>query len=273
MLGTRTRILALALLLLSAATSGVRAQDGPALVREALQRYTESASGIDNYRIVSEVMGIETELVMVKEVVGDQPVFVPFEQSRDDHEAWRSPYNAFRDVADRARYVGDEEVDGHGCRVVEVDDFEGVDFGSSFGGDQEFIPEYMSLCLDDDLLLRRMVFRGTLGTDGEPQPVSFSAVFSDYRNVEGMHHPFTTSIVAEGMLEGNTNISEEDLAKAREAMRELEAQMSEMGETERSMMERVMGPQLKRLQEMVESGQLKTQIVVKSIEVNVPIEQ
>jgi hypothetical protein len=42
-----------------------------------------------------------------------------------------------------------------------------------------------------------------------------------------------------------------------------------MSDQERAMVERMMGPQLERLREMIDSGKLKVEMVVKSIEPNV----
>ncbi|MEJ2151460.1 MAG: hypothetical protein P8Y29_00575 [Gemmatimonadota bacterium] len=91
---------------------------------------------------------------------------------------------------------------------------------------------------------------------------------TDYRQVNGMYHPFSIVIEADGIM-GPGGASDVDMAEAQESLAELEKSLEGMSDQERAMVERVMGDQLKNLREMAASGKFKIEMVVTSIEPNV----
>ena len=250
-------------------TTLARAQDAPQIIQQALQVYEDGTQNTDNYRMVTETMGFETETLMKKEIIDGHPVFVPAQFSGSADAQWESPQNWFRQITSRAKYDGTEEVDGRSCHVVSIDNFEGLDIGPGIQSDGQFDPTWMSIALDaESSLPRRMRMNGNIVHEGSTRPVSFEALMTDYRQINGMYHPFRILIEAEGFM-GASGAADEDLEEARKSLEELESSLEDMSDQERAMVERMMGSQLKGLREMIGSGKLKIEMVVKSIEPNV----
>jgi hypothetical protein len=245
------------------------AQDAAQIIQKALQVYEDGAKDTDNYRMKATTMGFESTTLMTKQVVDGHPVFVPAQVNESMGSNWESPQNWFREIADRAEYDGTEEVDGRSCHVVSIDNFEGIDVGPGMQSDGEFQPTWMSLALDTERSLpRRMRMKGNMVVDGETRPMSVEALMTDYRQVNGMYHPFSIVIEADGIM-GPGGASDVDMAEAQESLAELEKSLEGMSDQERAMVERVMGDQLKNLREMAASGKFKIEMVVTSIEPNV----
>jgi hypothetical protein len=245
------------------------AQDASQIIQQALQVYEDGAKDTDNYRMTTKTMGFETKTLMKKQIVDGHAVFVPAQFDESMGSKWESPQNWFRQIADRAKYDGTEEVDGRSCHVVSIDDFEGIELGPGMQSDGEFRPTWMSLALDTESSLpRRMRMKGNTVVEDSTRPVSVEAIMTDYRQINGMHHPFRILIEAEGFM-GPGGASDEDMAEAQKSLEDLEKSLEDMSDRERAMVEGVMGDQLKRLREMVGTGKLKVEMVVTSIEPNV----
>jgi len=243
-------------------------KDASKIIQQALQVYEEGAQNTDSYRMTAETMGFESKTLMKKEIIDGHPVFVPAQFSGSEDAQWESPQNWFRQIADRAQYDGTEEVDGRRCHVVSIDNFEGIDVSPGIQSDGEFQPTWMSIAIAEDHLPRRMRMKGNTVIEGSAREVSILALMTDYRQINGMYHPFRILIEAEGFM-GPGGASEKDMAEAQESLEELERSLEDMSDQERAMVEKMMGGQLERLREMVTSGKLKLEMVVTSIEPNV----
>lgn len=246
-----------------------RAQNASQIIEQALEVYEDGAQDTDNYRMTAETMGFQSETLMKKEIIDGHPVFVPAQFDGSADSQWESPQNLFRQIADRAKYDGTEEVNGRSCHVVSIDNFEDIDVSPGIQSDGQFDPTWMSIALDTESSLpRRMRMKGNVVVEGSARPVSMEVLMTDYRQVNGMYHPFRMLIEAEGFV-GAGGASDEDMAEAQESLEELERSLEDMSDQERAMVERMMGPQLESLREMIDSGKLKVEMVVKSIEPNV----
>lgn len=245
------------------------AQDASQIIHQALQVYEDGAKDTDNYRMTAETMGFRSETMMKKEIVDGHPVFVPAQFDGTKDSQWESPQNWFRQIADRAKYDGTEEVDGHRCHVVSIDNFEGIDVSPGIQSDGEFQPTWMSIALDTESSLpRRMRMKGNMVVEDSTRSMSIEALMTDYRQINGMYHPFRILIEADGFM-GPGGASEVDMEEAQESLAELEKSLEEMSDQERAMVERMMGDQLNNLREMAGSGKFKIEMVVTSIEPNV----
>ncbi len=247
-------------------TSPARAQSAAEVFESALERYEASVEGIDRYTTVQEVMGMEVALTFEKQVVDGHPVFVPVGQAEGSD--FSSAIQYFPQMAERARMEGREEVGGEPCYVVTIDDFTGLDFGqmAAAGQEGEFTPREGTFFIDtDSYLMRKMALEGDVETDGEVSSLEVEAHMQDWRQVEGMWHPFLVTVRTLGAIPG---MSEEDMEEARQAMAEMEEQLAEMPASQRAMAERMMGGQMERLQEMLESGTFEMTIVTKEVRVN-----
>ncbi len=208
---------------------------------------------------------MEVALTFEKQMVDGHPVFVPVGEGASSD--FSSAIQYFPQMAERARLEGREEVEGERCYILAIDDFTGLDFGQMAANQEgEFTPREGRFFIGgDSYLMRKMVLEGDVRTDGEVSPFEMEAVMGDWRQVEGMWHPFLVTVRTLGAIPG---MSEEDIEEAREAMAQMEEQLAEMPAEQRAMAERMMGSQMERLQEMLESGTFEMTIVTKELRVN-----
>lgn len=250
------------------ATVALAQKDAPQIIQQAVQTYEVGTKDTENYRLTANTMGIKSTTLMKKEIIDGHPVFVPAQLDESMGSKWESPQNWFRQIADRAKYEGSEEVDGYRCDVVSIDNFEGIDVGPGFQSDGEFQPTWMSIAIDENHLPRRFRMKGDMVVEGSSRPVSIEALMTDYREINGMHHPFRILIEADGFM-GPGGGSDVDQAEAQKALADFEKSLEEMSDQEREMLEKVMGDKMNTLREMASSGKLKVEMVVTSIEANV----
>lgn len=257
-------------LLAPATPAALQAQSGEEIMRTALERYEERMQGVENYTVVQEVMGFESSTYFEKQEIEGHTVFVPQEQmgSEAAQQAPDSPYSSMFELAERSTHEGTETVDGERCHVVSVTDFEGVDLWSppEGAGDGEFTPRKAVFHVDtDDYLIRKMKVDGTTTVQGESRDVSFTAHMRDYREVEGVVHPFLMEISVEGFQAG---MSPEEREQMRKSMEQMRAQMDQMSDQQRQMMEKMMGGKLEKMEKMLAQGSMGATVRVKEIRVN-----
>lgn len=261
--GTSTAAVA-ALAVLAAAPAAVQAQSAKDVLETALERYEQRMEGVDNYTIVQQVMGFESTTYMERVERDGHTIFVPRSQMGSDaaKRVPQSPYTSIGKLAERARLEGTREVDGESCHVVVADDLEGTELAESFGQEGSFQPKSITFLVDtDDYLVRQMHLEGTSTAQGEPQDVTFDAHMRDYRDVQGVVHPFRMDVSVEGMSGG---MSEQDRQQMKQAME----QMKNMPEQQRQMMEQMMGDQLEQMEQMLATGAMDFSVEVKEIRVN-----
>ena len=261
------RLLPLAVLL--ALPSAATAQSAKEILMTSLEEYEQRMEGIENYTTVQETMGFETELTFVRTEVEGRTVFVP--KGQDEASGGISNfYRMYPKIAERAELEGRESVDGEQCHVVAINDFSGLDLNQEMGGQGAFVPKTGLLYVDtSDHLIRKMQMEGEITRDGQTSPMTAVTVLSDYRDVEGMLHPYLLNITATGLAAG---MSEEDAEEARKNLAEMEKNLEGMDDTQRAMVERMMGGQLEKLRKMLESGQFELTVVTKEVRVNENLE-
>lgn len=243
------------------------AQSAEEILRTSLERHEERMEGIDRYTVVQEAMGFETVMTFERAEIDGHTIFLPEGRDAAANEQAAGFYDLYPKIVDRAELRGREIVDGEECWIIGVDDLEGLDLGDgmAMGGDGEFVPRTMTMYVDDDYLVRRMAMEGDVTSDGETGPMTADIHLADYRDVEGMLHPFETRIVMSGIAPG---MSEEDMERTRESLAEMETQLAAMDASQRAMVERMMGPQMEKLREMLESGQFEMTVTTKEVRVN-----
>lgn len=261
---------ALALAALLAAPAAAPAQSAQEVLETAFERHEQRMEGVENYTVVQEVMGFEATTYFERVERDGHVFFVPRQQmgSEAAQRAPENPYAALEELASRATLSGTEQVDGETVHVVEVTDLEGTELQRSMGGEGEFDPEKATFLVDtDDYLVRGMRMRGTTtaGQGGQAQDFSFDARFSDYREVEGMVHPFRVSVSVEGV---GGQMTPEQRQQARQSLEQMRQQMENMSEQQRQMMERMMGDQMERVEQMLASGAMDFAVQVKELRVN-----
>ncbi len=252
------------------------AQSPAEIVGRMMERYSESTANIDNLLVEQDVMGMPSSIFLVKELVDGGPMFVPQTtivagnriptEGRPSASPWSGSVQGFRQMADRFELEGTEDVDGRSAYRLVLDDFSGFDMGAPLGQDMTMQPSRAVFLIDRDrLVMLRMEMDAEIVTEsGEPRTVHIQSTFSDYRDVEGMLHPFLTSIAMEGMMDA---IGGGDPDELRSQLEEMERQLESMTGPGRDMAERMMGPQIERLRDML--GGAPMEIRVTSIRANV----
>ncbi len=101
--------------------------------------------------------------------------------------------------------------------------------------------------------------------EGQIRTVSPEILMGDYRNVEGLWVPYSTTMLMEV---GDDILSPEKREEARRQLAQLEQQMEQMPEQQRQMMEQMMAGQLDQLRDMLEGERMEWTINVREVKVN-----
>ena len=272
------RTLMLALGLSAGIPGGMWAQDAADLMRQAIAAQAERLAGVENLTIVQDMMGMEVTMYMEKRDAGGTPVLMPVSVSmagvtnvipQDLAQAdWSNPFQ--EEWVERTRLVGTEELDGHTVHVFLIDDFTGLELPGMPGGAEgapEFRPGFFRLFLDgEQFFMRKVEMEGeTVQADGTVSPVQMTLFLGDFREVDGYLHPFETRIITEGMLEA-ADVDQEEL---RAQLEEMRAQLDNLPQAQRAMMEGILGGQIAQLEEMLGGeGGMEITMSVKEIRVN-----
>lgn len=255
---------ALALAVLATGPAALQAQSAQEVLETALERYEQRMEGVQNYTVVQQVMGFRSTTYLERVEREGHTLFVPRSQmgSEAARRAPGNPYTSVEKLAERARLEGTREVDGETSHVVVADDLEGTDLAESFGQEESFQPRSVTFLVDtDDYLIRGMRLEGTATSGGETRDVTFDTRMRDYREVEGVVHPFRMDVSVEGM---SGQMSEQQ----RQQMRQALEQMKNMPEQQRERMQQMMGDQLERMEQMLATGAMDFSVEVEEIRVN-----
>jgi hypothetical protein len=117
----------------------------------------------------------------------------------------------------------------------------------------------------DDYVPLRMSF--DVEYDGEYSG-SVDVNMKDYRSVDGIQMAFLTEIAMEGISD---QFSAEELAEARQGMRELREQLENASGMQKRIMERAIEPQLERMEKILEEGSMTMSITILEAQTNVSI--
>ena len=271
--------------LLALAPGALQAQSAQDIMERAIDAYVDRMEGVNDYTLTHVVMGTETTMHFVREDVDGRVVFrpdmsqmtvggQPMEEAQGmSSQNVDSNYFMREDFVERMRTDGSETVDGHRCHVVVIDDFEGLDMANFSGGSSGFEPQRMRMCMDaDNYVPRRMEMAGVMDMSGERHEMSTSVLMLDYREVDGMLHPFRMEISTEGLGEAmgeavGGGMSEEELAEMEKALADMEEELEKMPEAQRAMVEQMMKGRMEGMREMV--GQAMSAMVVEVTELKV----
>jgi len=270
----------------------VAAQEGGAILEEAIRLHHERTAEIDDYTLTQEVMGFRTTIHLRKRDENGEPVFRVVDSggqgAGSPDEALLNPYSLLPELRGQARLEGTVTVDGHATHRIRIEDFEDADLRDlGLSGTQgRFEPRSGTIYLDvDDLVLRRIELRGRMSTgraareddadgadaddvddvgeDDTPRgsPVSMEADLRNYRSVEGLLHPFLMEVRVEGLAEALSEQEHRQIESLRESM-------DSLPEARRKMMVEMMGPEMKQLETVLETGVLELTVRVIDLRVN-----
>jgi flavin-binding protein dodecin len=259
-----------ALILALVAAAPASAQSAEEVVNDALDRFEQRMEGVQSYTVVQTAMGFESSTTFERRTVDGHTVFVPRE-TQGSEAASRTPqsYQAMlTELGERGTHEGVESVDGRECHLLSLDDFSGGAFGdlSPSGDGGEWTPERLRVWIDrDELLPRKMTMEGTVTREGEERPVTITALPRDYREVDGVVHPYRTEVRTEGL---SPSMSPEERERMKASMEKMKKKMEQMSPEQREMMEQMMGGRLEKMEEMLATGAMDMTVEVKEIRVN-----
>lgn len=250
------------------------AQQAKDILDTALQKYEQRMDGIENYTLVQEVLGAPVTMYFERSTVDGHTVFVPAAPMPGGSNASAGASDPWREMSrirERAVLAGKKDINGTATYEIRIDDPQDLDFGRSMvqsQGNAEFTLQHMTMWLDTkDYVIRQMELAGEMKRNGKTSPIDINVEMLDYRNVKGMLHPFRTVMHMQGIAEAG-DVSEEDIARARESLARLDEQMAKMSDDQRAMMQRMMGNQLEKLRDIVESGGTEFDMSVTDLRVN-----
>jgi hypothetical protein len=106
---------------------------------------------------------------------------------------------------------------------------------------------------------------GDFQRDGRWHPTTIKIDLKDYRETDGMLHPYLLEMSVTGL---DNAMSEEEMQQARESLEEMKRQMEEMPANQRAAVERMMGPRMEELERMLNSGSIQVTTRVTELKVN-----
>lgn len=169
------------------------------VVDAALDGYRARIEGVRDYTTIVETSDVRDTVRFEREMLNGLPVFVPVTGPGSElpRRATQDPYALLTALSpENAVLAGRETVDGEPCHVIGITSFDDPALGRFFGpllSSGIATPEEMKLLLDvDEHLPRRMSFRGVMSLGAESLPMTYTVHFRDYREVEGLVHPFLT---------------------------------------------------------------------------------
>ncbi|MEX0935667.1 MAG: hypothetical protein WD013_02105 [Gemmatimonadota bacterium] len=261
-------------------TGAALAQSATEVMSEYSNIYQERLEGIRDLYVVQSVMGMTTSTYFEKtDVAGTfvlQPQLIETGGTRLPIEAgsseqlWGDPSAYLLEFSERAELDGMEIVDGVETTVVRVVDLTDLEFsapGQPQGpGAREFRPRQIRVFLDtEEWVVRRMETVADATTATGSAEVTADVDFADFREVEGLPYPHHMTVSVAG-LDGA--VSPREMEQARTALEQLRNQLESMPEVRREAVESMMGDQMDRLMEALESGSLTMEVRIQEIRVN-----
>ena len=272
------RAVSSAVVLFAALPGLLQGQSAAEIMRQALDAQIDRLAGVENVRIVQDMMGMETSVYMEKREVDGVPILfpvsitvagmtqtVPPDMAQSD---WSNPVQ--EDWIERVKLEGEETLEGHRTYILVMDDFTDLELPGmpGAGQDGDFLPKSMRFWMDrDDFVARKVEMDMEVqGQDGSPRDIHTELFMEDYRDVDGYLHPFVTRALTRGMMEA----ADLDPAEVEAQLAQLRAQLDQIPEAQRAMVEGMLNAQIERLESMAGSqgGDMEMTITVREIRVN-----
>ncbi len=251
------RAVTTAFALLATLCATLDAQSVSDIVERMYDSYERQAQRVDNYQLVQSMMGIETTSYFEKQVVNGRPVFRMVDGdmgglnfSLGDEEAGVGDFFLWgEELKEHGRYGGTEQIGASTVHVLIVDDLSALDIEQPSTPDEmQFEPKTARLYVDERMMVpRRMEFSGDAITDRGPAEVRVRVDLDNYLPIEGLLIPYQTTVRIEGL---GAALDDETRAQ----LQEMERQLADLPPDQREMMERMLGPQMEQIRQMMAGG-------------------
>ena len=166
-----------------------------------------------------------------------------------------------------ARLVGSDEIDGRRAHQIRADDLD----QTHAGPDGTFTVNAIDLWVDAEWCVPlKMRMEATATTGGQTRPMVIEQLKQAYREVPGsrLFEPYRQVTRVGGMLDP---AQQAEMARALQELEKMEAQLAGMPESQRRMVENMMGGQLQQLRSMAAGGMFETVIETVRIAVDEPL--
>ena len=259
-------------LLVALCTPPASAQTASEIVDRMLEAYEESAESVENYTVVQDVMGFQSELHFEKEIQDGHPVFQlrnsstdGFAADLDEDLSYTDVYAAAPKLKEHARYGGTEQMDGAEVHVLVIDDLAALGLAqTSAPEDTEFHPRIGRIYVDAETWLpRRMEFVGDLDTGDGVVEVTSTIDLQDYRDDDGLLLPYRTVVRMDGLAAAID-------PEMRAELEELQRQLEELPEEQRAMVEQMFAGRMEQMEALLdgEDGGMTVEMNVLEVRVN-----
>jgi len=187
------------------------------------------------------------------------------DQAYDPAEDARQTLDHMQAFIEKAKVLGTETVDGRKAWHLRA---EGLDHVEESDG-AEYRIEAISMYVDKaEYVPLSMKMDGTMTSDdGKSQEMTMESVQADYRTVPGsdMYESYRQVMTMSGML---TPEDQAQMAEAQAQLAEFQKQKKSMPPQQVAMMESMMGPQMKMLENMAAGKGIEFETIVDDIRVN-----
>tara|TARA_R110002096_G_scaffold188467_3_gene368379 strand:- start:3543 stop:4598 length:1056 start_codon:yes stop_codon:yes gene_type:complete len=182
-------------------------------------------------------------------------------QGSDGRKNAEEAANQMAQFAETAKLVGTESVNGVDAFHLRSD---GIQMSDTSGG-QDFEIDTYSIWIDtDNYVPVRMRMEGTASEGGQQRDVYIEQQWLDYRQVpnSNMYESYKRVSRMGGVM---SPAEEKQMAEARQQMAEFEKQLAAMPESQRKMMESMMGSRMDSIRKMVSTGGYEVETNIEEI--------
>jgi len=267
--------LVLSILTLSLTAAAAVAQpSADRIAQEMINKYEESLSQIETLSMTIQVNegGLIPDMTTryVKKTNENGTPYLDLENGdamEMDFSALAGSVDQMVDLIRGAESITEEKVNGMDTYKIYVNDSEllkSLDQSEMEMEDMEIVFDAATIWIEISTMNVRKIFMEQT-VDGDKN-MSMEMSLDDYQVFSGYPVPMSMTMKIGGM---SSQFSAEEIAEAREAMREMEKQLSQMPEAQRQAIERQIKPQMEQFEQMLESGEGMTMnIAVTDVIVN-----
>jgi len=267
--------LVLSILTLSLTAAAAVAQpSADRIAQEMINKYEESLSQIETLSMTIQVNegGLIPDMTTryVKKTNENGTPYLDLENGdamEMDFSAMAGSVDQMVDLIRGAESITEEKVNGMDTYKIYVNDSEllkSLDQSEMEMEDMEIVFDAATIWIEISTMNVRKIFMEQT-VDGDKN-MSMEMSLDDYQVFSGYPVPMSMTMKIGGM---SSQFSAEEIAEAREAMREMEKQLSQMPEAQRQAIERQIKPQMEQFEQMLESGEGMTMnIAVTDVIVN-----
>jgi len=257
-----------------AAAAAVAQPSADRIAEEMVNKYEESLSQIETLSMTIQMNegGLIPDITTryVKKVNENGTPYLDLENGNDmemDFSALAGSVDQMVDLVRGAESITEERVNGIDTYKIYVNDSEllkSLDQGEMEMEEMEIVFDAATIWIEiNSMNVRKIFMEQTVEGD---KNMNMEMSLDDYQVFSGYPVPMSMTMKIGGM---SSQFSSEEIAEAREAMREMEKQLSQMPEAQREAIERQIKPQMEQFERMLESGEGMTMnISVTDVKVN-----